>query len=58
MEATRFLDEEETLVVWESAEKGLRYPSRILDRYNETKVAFVVRNFSLSHDDLFFLKWK
>ena len=45
MEVTRFLDQEDSLIVWDSAERALRYPSLILERYQETYNVYVVNNF-------------
>ena len=42
MEATRFLDQEDSLIVWDSAETGLRYPTLMLERYPSTYELYVV----------------
>lgn len=46
MEATRFLEQEDSLVVWDSVERALRYPTLILERYHTTYALYTV-NISL-----------
>ena len=42
METTRFLDQEDNYVVWDTADRALDYPSIILSRYTSTYTEFQV----------------
>ena len=42
MEATRFLDEEDNFLVWDTADKVLAYTSLMLSRYSSSYGAFQV----------------
>ena len=50
MEATRFLDQEEVLLVWATADRKLEQMTLVMDRYPSTYPVFeVIRTYATPH---------